>query len=240
MFLRLYTGQMPFSNGYFRIFFDTDSDPNTGYSVGVAGGKIGSELLLEGSTFYDQRTGSWNDGSVSMSLTKSISGNNLNIEISINRDAKYDDGSNVFGGGSVSVLVNIADTSWNLVEFSPKTFGGFEYSFHSTVDVVARYNHDLGSDLRLWQPDRGIVTVIGSLQIPADSKVSENDTITVGLWFPDASSSLQNNTRLSVQLASTISGGYWDVSNGVNMLPHHLTVTVPPTCFTISYSTTGG
>ena len=230
---------MPFSNGYFRIFFDTDSDPNTGYSVGVAGGKIGSELLLEGSAFYDQRTGSWNDGSVSMSLTKSISGNNLNVEISINRDAKYDDGSNVFGGGSVSVLVNIADTSWNLVEFSPKTFGGFEYSFHSTVDVVARYNHDLGSDLRLWQPNRGIVTVIGSLQIPADSKVSENDTITVGLWFPDASSSLQNNTRLSVQLASTISGGYWDVSNGVNMLPHHLTVTVPPTCFTISYSTTG-
>ena len=90
---------------------------------------------------------------------------------------------------------------------------------------------------------KGRVTAVSTaatssiLTIGADT--GSDDTVTVGLWFPDASSSLENNTRLSVQLASTISGGYWDVSNGVNMLPHHLTVTVPPTCFTISYSTTG-
>jgi len=137
------------------------------------------------------------------------------------------------------MLVNVADTSWNMIEFSPKTLGGYSYTFHDTADVVARHDHDLGTDMRRWRPDKGVFSVIGEMLMPSAFKVASDENITVGLWFPDASKSLVNNTRLNVQLAQTVSGGYWDGARGINMLPHQIQVAEKSntTCFTITYST---
>jgi hypothetical protein len=235
-----FTGNAPFSNGLFRIFFDTDINKNTGYGVGVPGGIIGSELLLEGSSFYDQRSGGWNDGVVSVSLFKMVSDDGLSVEMSIDRHATYSDGSRVFSLDTTAMIVNIADTSWNLVEFSPKTLNGYVYSFCNSSDVVVRHDHDLGSDLRAWRPEKGVITLTGSMNLPRKfQQSSENqENVTLGLWFPDPASSLRNHTRLSVQLGTTVSGGYWDSIMGVNVLPYEINVTEVAnetmlSCFTI-------
>ena len=204
--LHLLAGNALFSNGFFKVFFDTDNSPASGYSTGVIGGKIGSELLLEGSNFYDQRSGGFSDESVSDGfITKVVSADGLNVEMRIDRQMKYSDETAVFpDNGSVTMVVNIGDTSWNLVDFSPKTLNGYMYSFRNTQDVILRHDHDLGADLREWRGENGVTSLTGSVEISSDFMVSTSggtqENITVGLWFPDPSSELMNHTRLSIQL----------------------------------------
>lgn len=201
------TGNIPFSNGYFKVFFDTDNSEASGYTTGVSGGKIGSELLLEGSNFYDQRSGGYNDGSVAgVGFSKEISADGLSVEMRIDRQLKYNDNEAVFSSDveSVTLLVNIGDTSWNLVEFSPKTLHGYVYSIRSQVDVILRHNQDMGADLRLWRAENGLITLSGSVDIPSAFAVTSSsgaaEHVTAGLWFPDPASELGNNTRLNIQL----------------------------------------
>jgi hypothetical protein len=91
----------------------------------------------------------------------------------------------------------------------------------------------------MWRPEKGVVSVTGSIQLPAEFVVSSKENMTMGLWFPDPSSSLRNNTRLSIQLveSSSAGAGWWDGNLGVNMLPHQINITENrETCLPISYS----
>ena len=73
-----------------------------------------------------------------------VSADGLNVEMRIDRQMKYSDETAVFpDNGSVTMVVNIGDTSWNLVDFSPKTLNGYMYSFRNTQDVILRHDHDL-------------------------------------------------------------------------------------------------
>ena len=177
-----------------------------------------------------------------MSMSKSVSADGLSVELKIDKTATYSDNSLVFESGSVTMVVNIADTSWNLVEFSPKTLNGYQYYILNDEDEVLRVNYDIGADLREWRSDRGEISVSGSLILSTafDSSAKNNENVTVGLWFPDESATLANNTRMNIQLRETISGGEWDGLTGVNMLPYVFNVTEASdtSCFSISVSYT--
>lgn len=115
-----------FANGYDNLFIDTDNNPATGYSVGG----IGSEILVQWGSGYQELSGNFNAGSIE-NLGWSIAGSpdSMDFELAISRNATYaSDGSPVFANNTISILLEGDDTSYNNVEFAPPS-GGITYTF---------------------------------------------------------------------------------------------------------------
>ncbi|HLA06033.1 MAG TPA: DUF4832 domain-containing protein, partial [Anaerolineales bacterium] len=69
-------------------------------------------------------------------------------------------------------------------------------------------------DPRRWAPGQEY-TINVSLALPANIPPG---TYQIGLWLPDASSSLRNSPAYAVRLANT---GVWDAATGINILSNN-------------------
>ncbi len=92
----------PFSEFQTNLFLDTDNNPATGFVPG--GTTIGSALMIQGGTGYDQRAGNFNDGTAS-GLDWLIAGSGTEWEFRVSRTAAYADSAPVFPAGTLRLVM---------------------------------------------------------------------------------------------------------------------------------------
>jgi hypothetical protein len=86
------------------VFFDTDTNSQTGYQVG--GALFGSEMMIETGYGYDQRNGSFNAGSISSvgwEVAPSVSATEFEFQVSL--AALYPGNTRVFGANPLRILL---------------------------------------------------------------------------------------------------------------------------------------
>ena len=94
----------PFSDFNTHVFIDTDNNSSTGYHP--SGLTIGSEMMIESGTGYDERNGSFNAGTISgLGWLLSPSGAGTNFEVRISRQAQYAGGAPVFTNSTIRLLL---------------------------------------------------------------------------------------------------------------------------------------
>ena len=116
------------ANSYDNIFIDADGNVGTGFSVGG----IGSEMLIQWGGGYQEKNGTFNDGSGINNLGWGIAGSadSMDFELSISLGATYaSDGTPVFTNSTIAILLEGDDTSYTSVEFV--TSGGLVYALAS-------------------------------------------------------------------------------------------------------------
>ena len=108
-----------FANSYDNMFFDTDDNPATGYTV--AG--IGSEMLIQWGGGYQETNGNFTDGTGVDNLGWTIGGSTdfMDFEVSISLGATYSTATPVFSGpgSTITFLLEGDDTGYTSVEFVP-------------------------------------------------------------------------------------------------------------------------
>jgi len=116
-----------FANGYDNLFIDADDNASTGDPVGG----IGSEMLVQWGSGYQEKNGGFSDEGGIDNLGWSIAGSpdSMDFELAISRSATYaSDSSLVFDNNTIAILLEGDDTSYNNVEFAPPS-GGVAYTF---------------------------------------------------------------------------------------------------------------
>jgi hypothetical protein len=117
-----------FANSQDNLFIDTDNNAATGFPTSG----IGSEMLIQWGGGYQQKNGGFNEGAIN-NLGWAIAGSadSLDFELAISRSATFaSDSTAVFANGTISVLLEGDDSSYNNVEFVPgQGSGGLVYSF---------------------------------------------------------------------------------------------------------------
>jgi hypothetical protein len=102
--VRLSSPYALFSNYYTHLFVDTDRNAHTGYPV--TGALFGSEMMIETGYGYDQRSGSFNAGTVSnLGWASAPAGSAAEFEFQVSLAAQYPDGSRVFGTNAFRLLM---------------------------------------------------------------------------------------------------------------------------------------
>ncbi|MDR3459642.1 MAG: hypothetical protein P4N60_19610 [Verrucomicrobiae bacterium] len=97
------TNAAPFSDFNTHLFVDTDTNASTGYHA--AAFSIGSEFMVESGTGYDERNGTFANGSVTgLDWQLSPAGNGTNFEVRLSRLARYADNSLVFTNATVRIV----------------------------------------------------------------------------------------------------------------------------------------
>jgi len=117
-----------FANSYDNIFIDADNNPGTGYPVGG----IGSEMLIQWGGGYQEKNGTFNDGTGINNLGWGIAGSadSMDFELAISLGATYaSDGTPVFTSSTVAILLEGDDTAYTPVEFVVN--GGLVYGLAS-------------------------------------------------------------------------------------------------------------
>lgn len=100
----LQTAGTPFSDFNTHLFIDTDNNGTTGYLP--PGLTLGSELMVESGTGYDERSGVFNGGTVSgLNWLLSPSGAGTNFEARISRQAQYAGGAAVFTNSTIRLIL---------------------------------------------------------------------------------------------------------------------------------------
>jgi hypothetical protein len=112
-----------------NIFVDADNDGLTGFG---AGGYIGSELLIQEGTGYQEKNGIFNAGTVTnLSWAAAPSGSGTNFEARISRAARNtSDGLLVFTNDTIAFVLE-AEISFNPTEWAPALVGGITYAFEA-------------------------------------------------------------------------------------------------------------
>lgn len=112
-----------------NIFIDADNNIGTGYN---AGGYIGSEMLIQGGSGYQEKNGGFNEGGINglgWSASPTVAGSQFEVRIS--RAATYaTDSTPVFpaGGGTIALVLE-SDATPN--EWAPALPGGLVYTFEA-------------------------------------------------------------------------------------------------------------
>ncbi|MDP3849368.1 MAG: hypothetical protein Q8Q59_02610 [Luteolibacter sp.] len=84
----LHTAASPFSDYNTHLFLDADANQASGFQV--SGGVIGSELMVETGTGYDQRGGGFNEGGINnLGWSASPAGPATSFELRISRTATF-------------------------------------------------------------------------------------------------------------------------------------------------------
>ncbi len=115
------SGQFPY---YVNMFFDTDNNPDTGYSA------IGSEMLIQSGYSYQEKNGNFNDG-VSISgldwlcLPQSPS---TNFEFQIAQSATFQDGTALFTTNAFQFLFEGMTPSFVVENTAPAQGGTLGYT----------------------------------------------------------------------------------------------------------------
>jgi hypothetical protein len=123
-----------FANSFDNIFIDADGNVGTGFPVGG----IGSEMLIQGGSGYQEKNGTFNDGTGINNLGWSIAGSadSTDFELAISLGATYaSDGTPVFTSSTVAILLEGDDTSYTSVEYVVN--GGLVYALASAPTAPA-------------------------------------------------------------------------------------------------------
>jgi hypothetical protein len=100
----LHTNGAPFSDYNTHVFIDTDNNSGTGYQP--SGLSIGSEMVVESGTGYDERNGSFNAGTISgLGWLLSPAGTGTNFEVRLSRQAQYAGGAPVFTNSTIRIML---------------------------------------------------------------------------------------------------------------------------------------
>jgi len=118
----LHAAASPFSDFHSHLFLDTDNNPATGMPVN--GANIGSEVMIETGSAYDQRGGGFNEGNVNgLAWSLSPAGPNTAFELRLSRHAAFaNGGAPIFSGNTIRLALqdNSGDTSAGiLLDFAP-------------------------------------------------------------------------------------------------------------------------
>ncbi len=118
-------GQLPV-DAYFHIFSDTDNDLGTGL---VTAG-LGSEMMIENGSGYQQKGGQFNEGGVSgLDFAIGPEAAASDFECRISRQATYDnDGQLVYDKGTIALALELVSGTWASLDIAPST-GGLVYTF---------------------------------------------------------------------------------------------------------------
>jgi hypothetical protein len=131
----LFTPGDPFTS-HENIFLDTDNNPGTGFSA--AGGRVGSEMLIQSGSGYQEKNGGFNEGGINgLDWASGPAAPGTNFEVRISRSATYgSDSSAVFTSDTLAFLLEAEDTGFNPVEFAPSDPGGLAYTFEPAPAVL--------------------------------------------------------------------------------------------------------
>ncbi len=118
-------GQLPV-DAYFHIFSDTDNDLGTGSPQ--AG--VGSEMMIENLSGYQQKGGGFNEGGVSgLDLAVGPAAAASDFECRISRKATYDtDGQLVYNQDTIALGFQLISGAWASLDLAPAG-GGLVYTF---------------------------------------------------------------------------------------------------------------
>lgn len=93
-----------FSSARNNIFIDTDNNAATGF--GAVAGRIGSEVMLQAGTAYQQKNGGFNEGVLgSLGFIRAPAGSTNDVEFRLSRNATFLDATPIFAGSTLRVLV---------------------------------------------------------------------------------------------------------------------------------------
>jgi hypothetical protein len=103
-----------------NLFVDTDADPATGFPI-----QLGSELLIQGGSGFDERSGGFNEGGVEgLGWLSAPEGEATEFELRIARTATYSkDAAPVFGGDSLVLLLESESSNFVRQETAPDSEG---------------------------------------------------------------------------------------------------------------------
>ncbi|MBN9693943.1 MAG: immunoglobulin domain-containing protein [Verrucomicrobia bacterium] len=103
-----------------NLFIDTDANPDTGFRI-----VLGSELLIQSGSGYDERQGGFNEGGVEgLGWQSAPEGSATEFEVRISRGAKYaTDAAPVFPNGTLALLLEAEDSNFARQETAPDSEG---------------------------------------------------------------------------------------------------------------------
>jgi hypothetical protein len=118
----LYAPGDPFTS-HNNIFIDADANAGTGFST-----HVGSEMLIQSGVGYQEKNGDFNEGGINgLDWAAAPATVATDFELRISQRATYEsDGTPVFTGLNVSLLLEAEDPNFNPVEFAPDS-GGIQY-----------------------------------------------------------------------------------------------------------------
>ena len=103
-----------------NLFIDTDASADTGFRI-----LLGSELLIQSGSGYDERQGGFNEGGVeALGWLSAPEGEATEFEVRISRAAKYaTDAAPVFPNATLSLLLEAEDSNFARQETAPDSEG---------------------------------------------------------------------------------------------------------------------
>jgi len=129
----------PFT-GRQNIFINADDNDATGYDPydAVSGDTyvdFGSEMLIQAGAGFQEKNGGFNEGGINGLNWAATPATGTNFEARISRNATYaSDGTPVFTGNTIALMLEAEDTNYNSVEFAPTNgSGGLVYTFASNT-----------------------------------------------------------------------------------------------------------
>ena len=139
------------ANSFDNIFIDTDTNSLTGFPVNGGTVGVGSEMLIQDGTGYQEKNGGFNEGAIE-NLGWNIAGSpdSTDFELVISLGATYQtDGTPVFATNTIAILLEGDNTSYTSVEFAPP-FGGLIYTL-ATQPATLPANTPLITLANTWQ-----------------------------------------------------------------------------------------
>ena len=123
-----------FANAFDNIFIDADNDPTTGYPVGG----IGSSMLIQFGSGYQEKNGGFNEGGVNdLGWNSAGSADSTDFELSISLGATFaSDSSLVFASNTIAILLEGDTSGFANVEFVPPS-GGMIYTLATNPPPIA-------------------------------------------------------------------------------------------------------
>lgn len=160
-----------------NIFMDTNLE-NPGF--GTYG--IGSEMLIQQGSGYQQKNGGFNEGGIAgLDFAMLPTGAGVDFELRISRSAKYaGDQLPVFVGDTIKFFLETENTSFATTDTAPDT-GGLEYTFLAVTPT------DLGQLVITPTAGKLVITWAGS------GKLQSRGSLSAGDWadVPDAVSGIE-------------------------------------------------
>lgn len=144
-----------FDSGKVSFLFNLDGDPANGYS--------GSEIMIEGLNGYDNRAGFQSGGAIDLGLaySQTFVGSEIEIEISINRNSVFGDGTDIFPTilSDFQLKIEVLNSSFSIGDDTNYTL----YTFSSNTLSI---NDEIFSSIKFYpNPTKQKITLNNPNQI---------------------------------------------------------------------------
>lgn len=149
-----------------NVFIDTDNDAATGYSVRG----LGSELLIQQGSGYQEKNGGFNEGGINgldWAVTPEAEG--VEFECRISRDATYaTDGKPVFAGDTIHVMLETEDSNYVVADTAPDSEGlAYTFATFPATELAALNVTLVGGQVKLTWDGPGVLQYASSLTNPS-------------------------------------------------------------------------